>query len=199
MKQRSILWQAAGFAVATFGGTILHFLYDWTGGSILVSPFSGVNESTWEHMKLLFWPLLLFASVQRLFFKELENYWCIKLMEILLGLLLIPVLFYTYHGMFGKSPDWINIALFYITALLVFLFEWLVFKNDLLYCRASRLALAGIFLIGIMFVVFTFSPPPIPLFRDPPTGTYGIETLSLEYDGSIPASKISRSIRPSRL
>ena len=54
MKQRSILWQAAGFAVATFGGTILHFLYDWTGGSILVSPFSGINESTWEHMKLLF-------------------------------------------------------------------------------------------------------------------------------------------------
>lgn len=46
MKQRSILWQAAGFAVVTVGGTILHFLYDWTGGSILVSPFSGVNEST---------------------------------------------------------------------------------------------------------------------------------------------------------
>ena len=46
MKQRSVLWQWAGLAVATFGGTILHFLYDWTGGSILVSPFSGVNEST---------------------------------------------------------------------------------------------------------------------------------------------------------
>ena len=28
MKQRSILWQAAGFAVVTFGGTILHFLYE---------------------------------------------------------------------------------------------------------------------------------------------------------------------------
>ena len=70
MKQRSVLWQWAGFAVATFGGTILHFLYDWTGGSILISPFSGVNESTWEHMKLLYWPLFLFALIQRLFFKE---------------------------------------------------------------------------------------------------------------------------------
>ena len=69
MKQRSILWQAAGFALVTFGGTILHFLYDWAGGSILVSPFSGVNESTWEHMKLLFWPLFLFALIQRLFFQ----------------------------------------------------------------------------------------------------------------------------------
>ena len=174
MKQRSILWQAAGFALVTLSGTILHFLYDWTGGSILVSPFSGVNESTWEHMKLLFWPLLLFALVQRLFFKDQENYWCVKLAEILLGLLLIPVLFYTYNGVFGKSPDWINIAFFYISALLVFLFEWLAFKNDRLQCKHPRLAFTAICLIGLLFVVFTFIPPQIPLFQDPLTGTYGV-------------------------
>ena len=69
MRKRSILWQAAGFAAVTFAGTFLHFLYDWTGRNILVSPFSGVNESTWEHMKLLFWPLFLFGLVQRLFSK----------------------------------------------------------------------------------------------------------------------------------
>ena len=174
MKQRSILWQAAGFAAVTFGGTILHFLYDWTGGSILVSPFSGVNESTWEHMKLLFWPLFLFALVQRLFFKDQENYWCIKLTEILLGLLLIPVLFYTYNGVFGKSPDWINIAIFYISAAFVFLFEWQAFKRDLLQYRYPRLAFAVICLLGVLFVVFTFAPPQIPLFRDPISGNYGI-------------------------
>ena len=174
MKQRSILWQAAGFALVTFGGTILHFLYDWTGGSILVSPFSGVNESTWEHMKLLFWPLFLFALVQRLFFKDQKNYWCVKLAEILLGLVLIPVLFYTYNGVFGKSPDWINIAIFYITALLVFLFEWWAFKQNRLPCGYPRLAFAAICLIGVLFVVFTFVPPQIPLFQDPVTGTYGL-------------------------
>ena len=173
MKQRSILWQAAGFAVVTFGGTILHFLYDWTGGSILISPFSGVNESTWEHMKLLFWPLFLFALVQRLFFKDQKNYWCVKLAEILLGLMLIPVLFYTYNGMFGQSPDWINIAIFYITALLVFLFEWWAFKRNLLNRTRPWLVFSSICLIGALFVMFTFTPPQIPLFRDPLTGTYG--------------------------
>ena len=174
MKQRSILWQAAGFAVATFGGTILHFLYDWTGGSILATPFSGVNESTWEHMKLLFWPLFLFAVAQWPFFRDHENFWCVKLAEILLGLLLIPVLFYTYNGVFGKSPDWINIAIFYISAALVFLFEWWVFKNRRLQCQNSRLAFAAICLIAILFVVFTFTPPQIPLFRDPISGNFGI-------------------------
>ena len=174
MKQRSILWQAAGFALVTFVGTILHFLYDWTNGSILVAPFSGVNESTWEHMKLLFWPLFLFALIQRLFFKDQKNYWCVKLTQILLGLVLIPVLFYTYNGVFGKSPDWINIVIFYISALLVFFFEWLAFKNDWLQCKHSRLAFTVICLIGLLFVVFTFIPPQIPLFQDPLTGTYGV-------------------------
>ena len=174
MKQRSILWRVAGFALVTFGGTILHFLYDWTGGSILVAPFSGINESTWEHMKLLFWPLFLFALVQRLFFRDQENYWCVKLAEILLGLVLIPVLFYTYNGMFGKSPDWLNIAIFYISALLVFLYEWWAFKKDWFPCNHPRLAFAAICLIGVLFVVFTFAPPQIPLFQDPLSGTYGI-------------------------
>ena len=169
MKQRSILWQAAGLAGGTFGGTILHFLYDWTDGSILVTPFSGVNESTWEHMKLLFWPLFLYTLVQQLFFRDQKNYWCVKLAEILLGLVLIPVLFYTYNGVIGKSPDWINITIFYITALLVFLFEWWAFKNDWLPCKCPRLAFAVICLIGVLFVVFTFAPPQIPLFQDPLT------------------------------
>ena len=171
MKHTFSLWQLAGFALTTLGGTILHFLYDWTGGSILIAPFSGVNESTWEHMKLLFWPLFLFALIQRLFFKGQENFWCVKLVEILLGLTLIPVLFYTYNGAFGKSLDWINIAIFYITALLVFLFEWWAFKKNWLQCKHPRLALVGICLIGMLFIVFTFAPPQIPLFQDPLTGT----------------------------
>ena len=167
MKQASSLWQLAGFALSTLGGTLLHFLYDWTGGSMLVAPFSGVNESTWEHMKLLYWPLLFFAPVQRPFFREQDNYWCVKLAQILLGLALIPVLFYSYNGSFGKSPDWINIAIFYISAGLAFLFERWAFNHDRLNCKHPRLALTAICLIGALFVVFTFAPPRIPLFRDP--------------------------------
>ena len=174
MKQRSILWQAAGFALVTFGGTILHFLYDWAGGSVLVAPFSGVNESTWEHMKLLFWPLFLFALVQRLFFKDQENYWCVKLTQILLGLVLIPVLFYTYNGVFGQSPDWINIAIFFVAAAATFLTENRWFQKNYTFCPHPKPALAFIGLIGVLFVLFTFIPPTIPLFRDPVTGMYGI-------------------------
>ena len=174
MKRSIGLWQLWGFAIVALGGTLLHFLYEWLGEAAWIAPFSGVNESTWEHMKLLYWPLFLFSLIQRLFFKDRQDFWCIKLMHILLGLVLIPVLFYTYNGAFGKSPDWVNIAIFYISALLAFLFEWRAFKHDPLPCRHPWLAFAAICLIGVLFVVFTFAPPQIPLFQDPLTGTYGI-------------------------
>ena len=174
MKQTSFLWQAAGFALTTLGGTFLHLLYDWTGGSILASPFSAVNESTCEHMKLLFWPLFLFALVQRLFFKDQKIYWCVKLAQLLLGLVLIPVLFYTYNGIFGPSSHWANIAIFYLCSAFAFLFEWWAIRSERLPCRHPGLALGAILLIGVLFSAYTFLPPRIPLFQDPITGLYGI-------------------------
>ena len=86
---------------------------------------------------------------------------------------MIPVLFYTYNGVFGKSPDWINITIFYVCALLVFLFERWALKSNRLSCKNPRLAFAAICLIGVLFVAFTFSPPQIPLFQDPLNGAYG--------------------------
>ena len=105
MKRSIGAWELLGFGVTSLGGTLLHFLYDWLGSAVLVAPFSGVNESTWEHMKLLFWPMFIFAIIQSFFFKEIKGFWCVKMRSILLGLMLIPMLFYFYNGVVGKSPD----------------------------------------------------------------------------------------------
>ena len=172
---RSIrLWQLFGFAVTSLLGTLLHFLYDWTGGSLLAAPFSGVNESTWEHMKLLFWPMLLYAVAQSFFFRDRGDYWCIKLRGILLGLVLIPVLFYTYNGVIGRSPDWINIAIFFVSAAAAYFYETRLFERESVTCRCPKWAVGALCLIGALFVAFTFATPEIGVFRDPLTGTYGI-------------------------
>ncbi len=174
MKPNLSLWQFAGFSLSSLFGTILHFLYDWTNKSILIAPFSGVNESTWEHMKLLYFPLFIFALVQSKFFKEYKNFWCVKLIGILTGLVLIPVLFYTYNGVFGKSPDFINIAIFFVSAGAAYLLEWRLFKSQKRKCSYSKLAFFIICLIGIAFILFTFVTPKMPIFMDPITGGYGI-------------------------
>ena len=174
MKRSISFWQYIGFIATSVGGTLLHFLYDWTGEGILIAPFSAINESTWEHMKLLFFPWFIFALIQRRLFKDQENFWCVKLAGIAAGLVLIPVLFYTYNGAIGKSPDWFNIAIFFISAAVTFLLETRLFKNESLYCKSPLIAFAIICLIGLAFVLFTFVTPHIPLFMDPLTGTYGL-------------------------
>ena len=167
-------WQLAGFIFTSLAGTLLHFLYDWSGGSAIIAPFSGVNESTWEHMKLLYFPMLAFALIQSRFFRERRDFWCIKLAGILTGLALIPTLFYTLGGIFGGTPDWVNITIFFVSAAIAFLVEARLFKGDGLPCRVPFLTVAVIVLIGILFVVFTFMTPQIPLFRDPLSGSYGL-------------------------
>lgn len=173
MKRNIQLWQLMGFAVTSLGGTLLHYLYDWTAQSVLAAPFSGVNESTWEHMKLLYFPLFLYAIVQRHYFRERKDFWCIKLSGTLLGLILIPALFYTLNGAFGKTPDWINIAIFFVAAAAVFWTENRWFQRDFAFCPHPKLAFVLLCAVGLLFVVFTFLPPAIPLFRDPVTGLYG--------------------------
>lgn len=174
MKRDVSLWQFGGYVFTVLGGTLLHFLYDWTGENYIAAVFSGVNESTWEHMKLLYFPLVLFALIQSRFFKEYEEFWCVKLIGLLTGLLLIPVLFYTYNGAIGHSPDWVNITIFFVSAAATFAIETRLIKNRTLLCRSPRTACIVIALIGVSFAVFTFFTPPIGLFRDPVTGTYGL-------------------------
>lgn len=173
MRRSVGIWELFGFAFTSLLGTILHFLYDLTGGNAFVALFSGVNESTWEHMKLLFWPMLLFCMIQSRFFSDREDFWCIKLRGTLIGLGLIPVLFYSYNGVIGRSPDWINITIFFISAAVAYLYEARRLKGEVNVCRRG-LAIFLFCAIAAAFVIFTFMTPEIGVFRDPITGRYGI-------------------------
>ena len=174
MEKSFRIWELFGFALTSLCGTVLHFLYEWTGGSILVAPFSGVNESTWEHMKLLFFPMLIFGVVESLFFRERPDFWWGKLYGILLGLMLIPVLFYTYNGVIGKSPDWVNISIFFISAALAYIFEVWFAESGRHPKGPKRIPQVILLVIALLFIIFTFVTPRINIFHDPVTGGYGI-------------------------
>ncbi|MBE6775545.1 MAG: hypothetical protein E7543_05070 [Ruminococcaceae bacterium] len=171
LKRYSII----GFIFTGITGVLLHFLYGLTGKSIIVAPFSAVNESTWEHMKLLFFPLLIFAIAEyRLLGKSYGSFWCIKLSGTSAGLLTIPFLFYTYKGALGASADWFNIAIFFIAAAVALLLEMRLLKQNISCPLPPAVAVGALLLTAVLFVTFTFAPPRIPLFTDPLTGKAGI-------------------------
>ena len=174
MKRSIWLWQLMGFAFTSLMGTVLHFLYDWLGGAVWVAAFSGVNESTWEHMKLLFWPMFIYAVFQSFFFREQKDFWCVKLRGVALGIILIPIIFYTYNGVIGKSPDFINIAIFFIATATAYIYEAVRFNKKDVVCKSPKIAIAILCGIALLFVIFTFKTPSLAIFKDPLTNTYGI-------------------------
>lgn len=176
MKKSIPFWQMVGFIFTGILGTLLHFLFDWTGGSVVAALVSAVNESIWEHMKLLYYPMLLFALMEyRAWGRAVEQFWCVKLMGLLLGLGLIPVIYYTYTGLLGVEADWFNIAIFFLAAAAAFWLETKLFQRDFACPLGPVLSFALIVLIAVLFTVLTFSPPRIPFFRDPVSGRYGFQ------------------------
>jgi uncharacterized membrane protein YjjP (DUF1212 family) len=79
------------------------------------------------------------------------------------------VLFYTLNGVFGKSPDFVNIAIFFFAAAVAFSIENYLFEKGNPQCKYNKFAFFITIFIGILFVIFTFIPPQLPLFKDPTT------------------------------
>lgn len=155
-------------------GNLLHFVYDWTGQASWAAYISAVNESTWEHMKLLAVPWILWTAVTILIERRAD---CAapRAAGLLTGLILIPALFYTYTGICGKSVDVANVLIFQAAVLAA----WLVSRG--LQRRGSLSAplwqALGILVqlgAAAVFAVWTVNPPELPLFVDPTNGTRGV-------------------------
>ena len=166
MKLSINLWQLIGFGVTCIFGVLLHFLYEWTNLMIFI-PFSCVNESTWEHMKIAFIPMFIFAIIQSFYYKERDDFWYIKLKGILVGIFLIPIIFYTYNGVIGKSPDWINIAIFIICIFIAFLYERNQLNMNCEYSLSSKYSIIILCMIAVLFFIFSFKAPNLGIFIDP--------------------------------
>ena len=167
-KEKMFWWCAGGVLFTAILGTVLHFLYEWTGESGVVKPISAIDESTFQHMKIMYFPMLIFGVIQWCFLRhEKPCFWLVKLVGIMVALTLIPTLFYTYNGAFGRSPDWLNITIFMVSAIGGYGVEYLLFERKREGNKWSNLAFLGVVALGVLFVVFTYLPPDVPLFKSP--------------------------------
>ncbi|MBR4026823.1 MAG: hypothetical protein IKJ01_04615 [Lachnospiraceae bacterium] len=154
------------YLFVTISGVLLHFAYNFSGQNGIVGLFTPVNESTWEHLKLLFFPMLL-LTVWDLFKIEepSEAFLPARLSGIIAGMIFIVVVFYTITGIIGKSIDWLNITIYFLSVLFAFWIEKKIYgKNKIL---TTSLSIGILILLSVLFVSFTFSPPNIGLFQVP--------------------------------
>ncbi len=172
MKKKHAL---IGIIFTSVLGTLAHFLYELSSYNTFVGLFAPINESTWEHLKLLFFPVLLFSLYEYFVHNKKECFIRSRTTALFIGMLFIVVAFYTISGVIGKAYDWVNIAIYYVSVLIVFLSTEILIKNcnkPSKICIVSCLLL--LILMAILFFVFNFYTPNLNIFIDPATKLRGI-------------------------
>lgn len=168
-------WELAGLLVVAVAGAALHFVYHWTGKAIVVSAFVPVNESTWEHLKLLFMPYLAYSGIEYLAVgKRIGGFWHAKAAGVILGMAAIVMAFYTYTGIVGRNYLWCDIGIFILGVLVAFQESARRLHRHADRVWQERAGILCLIFFFLAFVLFTFFPPHIGLFLDPVTGGYGL-------------------------
>lgn len=166
----------AAAAAAMVFGTLGHFLYEFSSGSPIVGMFFPVNESTWEHLKLLFTPVFIIGVIEWFFYgKKFQNFFPALFVSVLGGMLAITASFYTYTGILGKNYMAADIMTFVIGIIAAYYIRYKILKSGRLSSEKwTFAALAGFALLFVFAGYSTFNPLRINIFKDPVTGTYGI-------------------------
>ena len=152
-------------------GTILHFTYTWSKNNSFVGLFSAINESTWEHLKLLFFPMLITTTIGYFIFKDtFPNFLCSKTIGIIIAMLFTVIFFYTYTGTIGTNYAFVNILTFILSVVIGEYLSYVLTINTFTF--NSIFCISILILLTISFFVFTFKPPKINLFKDPIINIY---------------------------
>jgi len=175
MERSVLIYELIGIIFIVIFGSILHFTFELSGHNIIVAVFSAVNESVWEHLKLGFWPALIYAIIEyRYLNKKTNNFLFAKTVGIYLIPVAIAILFYSYTAITGESILIIDILIFIIAVVIGQISSYRLLKIKKFPKSLEKMSLVFLIILVIMFVLFTFYPPQLPIFRDPISGGYGI-------------------------
>ena len=175
MRRSVLRWELIGIAVISVLGSVAHFAFAWSGESAIVGVFAAVNESVFEHLKLTYWPTIIYAAFTYGFLrKSTGNFLVAKTAGIYVMPLTIILLFYAYSGATGAESLAADIVIFIVAIALGQLTSYRILKASPLPWSLNWVALAFLVALGVIYGVFTFYTPHLPLFLETGSGTYGI-------------------------
>lgn len=165
MKQNRWRTFLLAAVLAGLAGSALHFLHDALPNPLtaLISP---VNESVFEHLKLLFWPSLAAGAFLARRTEQRAGLWS----AVFAGVLAMPVfllgVYYVLFCALGIESLAADIALYFLALLAGFGLAWRLDSSGRAE-RAGGFLLMLVILYGAALILFTFAAPALPLFQAP--------------------------------
>ncbi len=177
-RLRQLLTALVGTAVSFGLASLLHFLYSLSGKLRFTAVFALVNESVWEHVKILLWAYLLWSfaeyyilrpDARRLLVARTAGAYVVAALTI--------CVFYIYTGVLGRNVAWFDILSSALWLLAGEIISLRIINARLPSGEYYIVSLAALVLLVVMLLCFTVSPPRLGLFADPVTGLYGLEVM----------------------
>ena len=164
-----------GILLIFLTGASLHFVYEWSHHNKVVAIFAAVNESTWEHIKICMTPTILWSIYEICKYGYSGQFIFAKSMSLLVIILLIPILFYSYSFFTRKAILLVDIICFLITVICSqIVFNYIINLESV----SIILVYIGYILLIIEFLLYlylTYNPLKIFIFKDPITNKYGLD------------------------
>lgn len=166
-----ILWEAGALIVTVLVASLLHFLYELTGFQSWAPLFGSVNESTFEHLKLFYWPAFAYALVQHAYTRhQVNNFWWAKAAAIITAPLVLMLAFYFYLGIslpiYGRGFLWADIGTGVLGVLAGNIVAYRIMTSPEMGKAFSRAGFAICVALGVMFIAFTYYPPRVFIFEN---------------------------------
>jgi len=157
------------FLVIGIIGTLSHFVYEWSGRNYVVGLFFPVNESVWEHLKLLFFPTLIYSAIEYIKLEEKpKNYISAIAFSYLCGSMSIIAIFYTVRGVLGFNVDFINLLTYFIGIIVMLSKKTKIINEEKFSSKAFFAISLSILAINLLlFILWSYNPPILGIFSIP--------------------------------
>lgn len=134
----------------------LHFIYEWTNNIPLIGFIAPINESIFEHTKLIATPLLIFYIIY--YIKNKYNidkglYFFSSMLSIVLGILLIPMLYYGYSESIGRDIMIIDILITYVVLYICNIHFYTYYKSHSLHFKPWL----SIFILTLIYTLYIYT------------------------------------------
>ena len=157
-------------------GCVFHFIYSWLNKNKYLAYFVSVNESTWEHIKLVILPSLLCLIIDYHHFFNNYNLFFAKFIGIISSILIMLIMFYGCKIISKKSNLVYDISTYFISIIFGQYIFTLILFNKTIELFLHHIGLIGIVSLLIINMIFTFTPIKNILFKDPKNNNYGLSS-----------------------
>lgn len=152
---------------------VLHFGYDLTHWAFL-TPFCGINESVFQHLKMAFWAYLLASLIEYFVvirkFSKRKTFWYPRFLSTIIVPWFVVLIWYLAPALFGRVESltlevlW---AIFttYFSGVMGGIIEKNIEEGVTLSFKVVILIL--LIISAFLYIWFTYKPPWIDLFINP--------------------------------